>query len=148
MVVLLSLNLHKQVANIHFVQEFFLKLKISAYIENFYNNNNPYKIPRFAIQNWNLNEFQKAIETQFNFNDIYDLIKNYFNYKWKKGFEYAYRNIGIIKVIQAAGRIFRSNTDKGIIILIGAVLIMEFISSSISIFLPLFINTHCFHSLS
>ena len=48
-----------------------------------------------------------------------ELIKNYFEFKWKKGFEYAYRNIGMTKVIQAAGRIFRTDSDKGIILLIG-----------------------------
>ncbi|MHA1646418.1 MAG: helicase C-terminal domain-containing protein [Promethearchaeota archaeon] len=48
-----------------------------------------------------------------------ELIKNYFDFKWKKGFEYAYRNIGMTKVIQAAGRIFRTDSDKGIVILIG-----------------------------
>ena len=48
-----------------------------------------------------------------------ELIKNYFEFKWKKGFDYAYRNIGMTKVIQAAGRIFRSDSDKGIVLLIG-----------------------------
>ncbi len=49
-----------------------------------------------------------------------ELMKNYYDYRWKKGFEYAYRNIGMTKVIQAAGRIFRSNEDRGIICLIGS----------------------------
>jgi len=48
-----------------------------------------------------------------------ELMQKYFDLKWKKGFEYAYRNPGMIKVIQAAGRIFRTSTDRGFVILIG-----------------------------
>ncbi|MHA1456706.1 MAG: ATP-dependent DNA helicase [Promethearchaeota archaeon] len=48
-----------------------------------------------------------------------ELKKQYFEYKWSKGFEYAYRNPGMIKVIQAAGRIFRTSTDRGFVMLIG-----------------------------
>ncbi|MBY9003753.1 MAG: hypothetical protein KGD73_07255 [Candidatus Lokiarchaeota archaeon] len=48
-----------------------------------------------------------------------DLIRKYFEFKWNKGFDYAYRNPGMIKVIQAAGRIFRTSTDRGFVILIG-----------------------------
>jgi len=48
-----------------------------------------------------------------------ELIQKYFEFKWKKGFEYAYRNPGMMKVIQAAGRIFRTSTDRGFVMLIG-----------------------------
>ncbi|MHA1727920.1 MAG: ATP-dependent DNA helicase [Promethearchaeota archaeon] len=48
-----------------------------------------------------------------------NLIQKYYEFKWHKGFDYAYRNIGMIKVIQAAGRIFRSFSDKGFVIMIG-----------------------------
>jgi len=48
-----------------------------------------------------------------------ELMQKYFDLKWKKGFEYAYRNPGMIKVIQAAGRIFRTSTDRGFVMLIG-----------------------------
>ncbi|MBY8992255.1 MAG: ATP-dependent DNA helicase [Candidatus Lokiarchaeota archaeon] len=48
-----------------------------------------------------------------------ELMKKYFEFKWKKGFEYAYRNPGMMKVIQAAGRIFRTTTDRGFVMLIG-----------------------------
>ena len=48
-----------------------------------------------------------------------ELMKKYFDFKWKKGFEYAYRNPGMMKVIQAAGRIFRSAIDRGFVMLIG-----------------------------
>lgn len=48
-----------------------------------------------------------------------ELRKKYFQEKWQKGFEYAYRNPGMNKVIQAAGRVFRSETDKGFVMLIG-----------------------------
>ncbi|MHA1669773.1 MAG: helicase C-terminal domain-containing protein [Promethearchaeota archaeon] len=48
-----------------------------------------------------------------------DLIRKYFEFKWKKGFDYAYRNPGMMKVIQAAGRIFWTSTDRGFVMLIG-----------------------------
>ncbi|MHA2197910.1 MAG: ATP-dependent DNA helicase [Promethearchaeota archaeon] len=48
-----------------------------------------------------------------------ELMQEYFEFKWKKGFEYAYRNPGMMKVIQAAGRIFRTSTDRGFVMLIG-----------------------------
>ncbi len=48
-----------------------------------------------------------------------ELIKNYFQDTYGKGFEYAYRNIGMNRVVQAAGRIFRSATDKGFVLLMG-----------------------------
>ncbi|MFX1514164.1 MAG: ATP-dependent DNA helicase [Promethearchaeota archaeon] len=48
-----------------------------------------------------------------------ELIKNYFQDLYGKGFEYAYRNIGMNRVIQAAGRIFRSEKDKGFVLLMG-----------------------------
>ena len=48
-----------------------------------------------------------------------ELKRKYFDFKWNKGFDYAYRNPGMMKVIQAAGRIFRSSTDRGFVMLIG-----------------------------
>jgi len=48
-----------------------------------------------------------------------ELMREYYDLKWKKGFEYAYRNPGMTKVIQAAGRIFRTSTDRGFVMLIG-----------------------------
>ncbi len=48
-----------------------------------------------------------------------ELMQKYFDFKWKKGFEYVYRNPGMMKVIQAAGRIFRTSTDRGFVMLIG-----------------------------
>ncbi|MHA1319806.1 MAG: ATP-dependent DNA helicase [Promethearchaeota archaeon] len=48
-----------------------------------------------------------------------ELMREYYDLKWKKGFEYAYRNPGMMKVIQAAGRIFRTSTDRGFVMLIG-----------------------------
>lgn len=35
------------------------------------------------------------------------------------GFKYAYRNPGMTRVVQAAGRVIRSETDRGIVILVG-----------------------------
>jgi DNA excision repair protein ERCC-2 len=48
-----------------------------------------------------------------------ELMQKYFDLKWKKGFEYAYRNPGMMKVIQAAGRVFRTSTDRGFVMLFG-----------------------------
>ncbi|WP_457558897.1 ATP-dependent DNA helicase [Candidatus Harpocratesius sp.] len=48
-----------------------------------------------------------------------ELIKDYFQKTLHKGFEYAYRNPGMTRVIQAAGRIIRSSQDRGVIVLIG-----------------------------
>lgn len=57
------------------------------------------------------------------------IMKEYFDYKWKKGFEYAYRNPGMMKVIQAAGRIFRTSTDRGFVMLIGKRFITPYYNS-------------------
>ncbi|MHA1672325.1 MAG: ATP-dependent DNA helicase [Promethearchaeota archaeon] len=48
-----------------------------------------------------------------------ELIKDYYDQTLKKGFEYAYRNPGMTRVIQAAGRIFRSESDRGVVIFMG-----------------------------
>jgi DNA excision repair protein ERCC-2 len=47
-----------------------------------------------------------------------DLIKNYFDKRSNNGFEYAYIYPGMNKVMQAAGRVIRTNDDKGIVVLI------------------------------
>lgn len=47
-----------------------------------------------------------------------DIIMNYFNKKDKKGFKYAYMYPGMNKVLQAAGRVIRTEKDKGVIVLI------------------------------
>ena len=46
-----------------------------------------------------------------------DIIKNYFSSK-NNGFEYAYVYPGINRVMQAAGRVIRTETDKGVVMLI------------------------------
>ncbi|MHA2500400.1 MAG: helicase C-terminal domain-containing protein, partial [Candidatus Hodarchaeales archaeon] len=50
-----------------------------------------------------------------------EVLKDYFEKTKGKGmgFKYAYRNPGMTRVIQAAGRVIRSETDRGIVILIG-----------------------------
>jgi Rad3-related DNA helicase len=58
-----------------------------------------------------------------------ELMREYYNLKWKKGFEYAYRNPGMMKVIQAAGRIFRTSTDRGFVMLIGHRFSMSYYNS-------------------
>lgn len=47
-----------------------------------------------------------------------DIIKNYFDEKNGSGFEYSYVYPGMNKVMQATGRVIRTETDKGLVILI------------------------------
>ncbi|KNF07858.1 Rad3-like DNA helicase [Gottschalkia purinilytica] len=47
-----------------------------------------------------------------------NIIREYFNSKNNMGYEYAYMYPGMNKVLQGAGRVIRSERDKGIIILI------------------------------
>lgn len=47
-----------------------------------------------------------------------NIIKDYFQKKNGMGFEYAYQYPGMNKVMQAAGRVIRSDLDKGIVLLI------------------------------
>ena len=45
-------------------------------------------------------------------------MKDYFNAEGKNGFDFAYRYPGMNKVQQAAGRVIRSETDRGIVALL------------------------------
>ena len=47
-----------------------------------------------------------------------ELIKDYFNQTHNAGFEYAYQYPGINRVFQAAGRVIRTEKDRGVILLI------------------------------
>lgn len=47
-----------------------------------------------------------------------EIIRDYFQKTIKRGFEYAYMYPGMNKVMQAAGRVIRTETDKGIVLLI------------------------------
>jgi DNA excision repair protein ERCC-2 len=47
-----------------------------------------------------------------------DLIKNYFDQQEVSGFAYAYQYPGFNRVLQATGRVIRTDTDRGIIVLI------------------------------
>jgi Rad3-related DNA helicase len=47
-----------------------------------------------------------------------DIIKDYFQVKNKLGYEYSYMYPGMNKVLQAAGRVIRSEQDKGVVILV------------------------------
>jgi len=49
--------------------------------------------------------------------DERDVLRNYYN-KTGNGFEYAYMYPGVSKVLQAIGRVIRSNDDKGVALLI------------------------------
>ena len=47
-----------------------------------------------------------------------NLIRTYFDEKYQKGYSYAYLNPGINKVMQAVGRVIRSEKDRGVALLI------------------------------
>jgi DNA excision repair protein ERCC-2 len=47
-----------------------------------------------------------------------ELIRSYFAERLEQGFEYAYLYPGINRVLQAAGRVIRSETDRGVVLLI------------------------------
>ena len=47
-----------------------------------------------------------------------ELIKNYFTDEFHSGFAYAYAYPGINRVFQAAGRVIRSESDRGVVLLI------------------------------
>ena len=47
-----------------------------------------------------------------------ELIKEYFNATLGAGFEYAYLYPGINRVLQAAGRVIRTENDRGVVLLI------------------------------
>jgi len=47
-----------------------------------------------------------------------ELIREYFSKTLKAGFEFAYQYPGINRVLQAAGRVIRSETDRGVVLLI------------------------------
>ena len=47
-----------------------------------------------------------------------DLIRDYFQNQRRQGFEYAYQYPGLNRVMQAAGRVIRTETDRGVIVLI------------------------------
>lgn len=47
-----------------------------------------------------------------------DIIKRYFDLNMDRGFEFAYQFPGINKVMQSAGRVIRSNEDRGVVLLV------------------------------
>ena len=51
-------------------------------------------------------------------NSKFNLLKEYFENEYQNGFDYAYTYPGFTKVIQAVGRVIRSEEDRGIVILI------------------------------
>ena len=50
--------------------------------------------------------------------DEHEVIKNYFDAKKDKGFAYAYTYPGMIKVLQAVGRLIRTEEDRGVVLLL------------------------------
>jgi DNA excision repair protein ERCC-2 len=51
-------------------------------------------------------------------NELNNQLKDYYEIKFKKGFDYAYQYPGMNKVIQAVGRVIRTQTDRGVAVLI------------------------------
>jgi Rad3-related DNA helicase len=49
-----------------------------------------------------------------------NLIRDYFQHQNAMGFEYAYTFPGMNRVLQAIGRVIRSETDRGVVLLIDA----------------------------
>jgi len=47
-----------------------------------------------------------------------DLIRNFYDKQGENGYEYSYVNPGMNRVMQAVGRVIRSETDRGIVLLI------------------------------
>ena len=47
-----------------------------------------------------------------------EILKNYYDKKGEGGFDYAYRYPGMNKVLQAAGRVIRTQEDRGILLLL------------------------------
>ena len=47
-----------------------------------------------------------------------NLLKEFFEEKYGKGFDYAYTYPGFNKVVQAAGRVIRTEHDRGVVILL------------------------------
>ena len=47
-----------------------------------------------------------------------EILKNYYDSNDESGFDYAYRYPGLNKVLQAAGRVIRTTSDRGIMILL------------------------------
>ena len=47
-----------------------------------------------------------------------ELLRRYFEEREEAGFDYAYLQPGMTRVVQAAGRLIRSETDRGVIALI------------------------------
>jgi Rad3-related DNA helicase len=51
-------------------------------------------------------------------NELNNQLKDYYDQAFNKGFDYAYQYPGMNKVIQAVGRVIRTENDKGVAILI------------------------------
>lgn len=47
-----------------------------------------------------------------------EILKNYYDEKKQNGFDYAYRFPGMNKVLQAAGRVIRTDEDRGVVVLL------------------------------
>ena len=47
-----------------------------------------------------------------------EILKDYYDEKGEQGFDYAYRYPGMNKVLQAAGRVIRTQEDKGVVLLL------------------------------
>jgi DNA excision repair protein ERCC-2 len=61
-----------------------------------------------------------------------ELLKRYFDEQEEAGFDYAYLQPGMTRVVQAAGRLIRSETDRGVI----ALICQRFVEAAYAKYLP------------
>lgn len=54
-----------------------------------------------------------------------ELLRDYFEKRGKRGYDYAYRFPGINKVFQAAGRVIRTAQDRGVVVLLDNRMLLE-----------------------
>lgn len=47
-----------------------------------------------------------------------NIIKNFFNKKFNSGYDFAYKYPGFNKILQSAGRVIRTENDRGVVLLI------------------------------
>ena len=78
-----------------------------------------------------------------NFDFEREKMKEYYQLKYQSGFDYAYTYPAMAKAVQSAGRVIRSDTDKGIIIMMDN----RFLEGSFSKSLPLDWFTETPHEL-
>jgi DNA excision repair protein ERCC-2 len=70
-----------------------------------------------------------------------DVIRDYYDESEQRGYQYAYQYPGMTRVLQAAGRVIRTETDKGVVLLVDD----RFSSPSYRALLPVSWRPQFFH---